>query len=382
MADSYGLFDPGSCCCNKCVIFADNFNRADSGSLGPNWSQLAATWSIASNKLTTSNASAIAECVVPPPYHFLGTPFTTYAQAVVSGGYARVMLSAGPAGGGVVFIAAELGGGKIRLIARNDAMWPLLGDIVIRECSAGSSGLLRICVSLRDDYIVTCWLDGVPLISAYISNGGILGTSYPDFVNTLSCGAVGTGASSGSVTFDDFESGISNDYPISSTVICPPCSGCCWPPTSDRPPQIKAVLALTTTPGGPPCPGFCESLNGTYLLDLSPDPYPTLDGPNCTYYYQLPTPVNCGPGPFFAVARSVAIFIGAASRDGPGGLGNCNVTFLINGAGAGDPRASLDGSIGTWFLDMAPTDGCGSTLVLAAANDAVCLGGTVTLSLP
>ena len=50
-------FQPG-CCCGGCLAFADNFNRADSSTVGNDWTEAAGDWSINSNAVRVSSSSA------------------------------------------------------------------------------------------------------------------------------------------------------------------------------------------------------------------------------------------------------------------------------------------------------------------------------------
>lgn len=53
-----GSRNPGCECCTTCPSETDDFNRADSTSIGADYTEVAGDWSISSNKLTTSDTDA------------------------------------------------------------------------------------------------------------------------------------------------------------------------------------------------------------------------------------------------------------------------------------------------------------------------------------
>lgn len=58
---------PRFCCCvTGCDIASDDFNRADSTSLGADWVEISGDWAIASNKLTVPTAGVIRNIAVNP----------------------------------------------------------------------------------------------------------------------------------------------------------------------------------------------------------------------------------------------------------------------------------------------------------------------------
>lgn len=58
---------PRFCCCvTGCDIASDNFNRADSSSLGSDWVEISGDWEIASNKLVVPTAGIIRNVAVNP----------------------------------------------------------------------------------------------------------------------------------------------------------------------------------------------------------------------------------------------------------------------------------------------------------------------------
>lgn len=79
------------CCCDAgCVTFTDDFNRADSTSLGGNWNETAGDWGITSNELvelylgTTGTGSAQLFCTKPVPTRSAGEMFVSIKVPVDS----------------------------------------------------------------------------------------------------------------------------------------------------------------------------------------------------------------------------------------------------------------------------------------------------------
>lgn len=52
-------FTPGCCCAVECLLFDDNFTRANSSTVGNGWTEQNGDWSITTNNLEVSSASAI-----------------------------------------------------------------------------------------------------------------------------------------------------------------------------------------------------------------------------------------------------------------------------------------------------------------------------------
>lgn len=61
------IIPPRKCCCvTGCDIASDDFNRADSTSVGSDWVEISGDWAIASNKLTVPTAGIIRNIAVNP----------------------------------------------------------------------------------------------------------------------------------------------------------------------------------------------------------------------------------------------------------------------------------------------------------------------------
>ena len=54
------MFSPSCQCCEDCILFEDDFNRANSTTVGNGWTEVAGDWEIVSNELQIDEADAIA----------------------------------------------------------------------------------------------------------------------------------------------------------------------------------------------------------------------------------------------------------------------------------------------------------------------------------
>lgn len=73
---------PRRCCCRAgCVIFEDNFNRADAATLGDNWIDGGSGWSVASNRATGTGV-AILDIPHPTPSGSMVVSFTTIDEEI------------------------------------------------------------------------------------------------------------------------------------------------------------------------------------------------------------------------------------------------------------------------------------------------------------
>lgn len=72
-----GFFFGCSPCC-ACRVFADDFNRSDSSSLGSTWTEESGNWQIVSNALTIASPSPLARVYAGPSW----SPPSTYYHAV------------------------------------------------------------------------------------------------------------------------------------------------------------------------------------------------------------------------------------------------------------------------------------------------------------
>lgn len=203
-------FNPGCCCgegpAPECEILVDDFNRANSGSLGADWTEDAGSWSIDSNELETSSSNAVALAVATNP----DGP-ASYVSAKVkfasTSSTARLIVAATDASN---YLYADLlcdGASSILRLYRMTGGTPGL--------LATFFGSLTVNTATQYDWYL-CY-------SGSTLSTGILG-------QTLSIGAfgdsgqgvgVGTGTVAGAVNFDDF----------SATRVSEDCSTCAPPAT-------------------------------------------------------------------------------------------------------------------------------------------------------
>ena len=247
------------CCCGEnCFYEQDNFSRSDSSDLGSKWSEVAGSWSISSNVITTASSNAVCTCTTDADelsYVVLVSVRLSHANDV-----ARVLFNyTNPATFAYVEIKSTgFGGGTINAY---DSAGLLLGtgNIVI---GIGKWHGVKICVHSG---VVQVHFDGAVEIAAVTTN-------------TQMTVGLGTGLVTTGVSFDDF----SLQRHVSTKVGCPECSGLCTTNcidglTTDR---IKVVIAGMANGGAETDPN-CPNFNGTWILhqDLNPCVYKSGDQP-------------------------------------------------------------------------------------------------------
>lgn len=60
-------FAPGGCCCDRCLIASDDFQRADNTNVGTLFDERSGDWSIATNALVCTGATGVIICTTPHP---------------------------------------------------------------------------------------------------------------------------------------------------------------------------------------------------------------------------------------------------------------------------------------------------------------------------
>lgn len=340
------------CCCGErdCTVFADDFNRADSTTIGASWTETAGNWTITSNKLQITTANAVL----------------TYSTAFGCSGSHRITATVrSTASGDTVRVGqAELviGTGKLRL-------YETIGGTptVIRECSvtASTNTDYRLAV-LNGTYTTTVYLDGV----AVLASAGQIAAA-----RTLGTG----GTVTGTVTFDDFS--IENAQACDAVVYagCPESLQGCWPVVSGaNPAQVSVVVSGASTIFGGCSGGECSSLDGTYVLDnagLNTD-----TGIGYHLLYELTgLSIACG-GTTVTRAR---LYINRAWTLAEF-IGDCCVCFTLDDpTNLNLPRISMFGAIGATGVgdsghhtgSPGPTAGCGSAALTLSTNTDVITGG-------
>ncbi len=232
-------FSPGNSCCeDTCPIFEDDFNRADSTSLGADWTETAGAWEIVSNELTTASANA---------------ELTTAASVPVT----------------------QSGVGKVTMRIKATAS----GDIICIGDKSGGSQVLFTFKFGTGSYVGTKYLSADESRDAYTLNtntwysveignfvkidGNIIRVNYASgLVGTVKFNpfSIGTTTLSGSAYFDDI---VISDFTGASDE-CPDYTGSCGWFNTDPPP---ASVTLDIVGAGAAGLYDYTNLNGTYSLN-------------------------------------------------------------------------------------------------------------------
>ncbi len=231
------------CCCSvpDCTLFLDDFNRADSGSLGANWTETAGTWSILSNNLYCVSSNAIA----------------TYGGSFSFVQNFRVLCKGNDSGD------------QMRL-GFTQNIFPYGPSFIGVELEVGSSAKLRSIIDNGTKTIV--WENSVTAAAgvwhelAIISSGGASGTcavvlNRSRFEMPVIGGSfkqVGTGNITSHVYFDDYQLGAGGSSTNYGTCSAPTVYWG-WPPAYAEPAIITATISGITTPSR-------SYMNGTYAL--------------------------------------------------------------------------------------------------------------------
>lgn len=192
---------PNCCTLAGCVYESDAFDRADSSSLGAKWTETAGDWSIASNTLAVSSASAKATCTTLHP-----TPTNKYivsatVKFTTDGDVARVYV------------------GDSAYYAELERITSSCGRMRLYD-GATCKGSVGVSLSTWTRLVVCSEEDKV-----HVGTGGSPMLTIPATV-TSSIVALGTAACAGTVSFEDFS--LSKHYEDDAT--CPSCGseGCTW----------------------------------------------------------------------------------------------------------------------------------------------------------
>lgn len=198
----------GFCCCPPagCDYFSDDFNRADSSDLGSDWTETAGDWSIASNLLAVSTASAVVTCNTTHP-----TSGTAYRVSVAmcggqEGDALRAWINNDPTTFGEVTFHTDGATGRARL--RLFVAGTLVGETDI-WAPPGEWCYVYLCTD--GDHVA-------------LGVGGTLYLSAPMTITSSVCG-LGTGALNGAMPakFDNFR--LTKHY--SDDATCPACGESC-----------------------------------------------------------------------------------------------------------------------------------------------------------
>ena len=229
-----------NCCCQAaCPIFQDDFNRADSTSLGANWTETAGSWEIVSNELTTASANAELTTASAVPVTFTA--------------YGRITMRIKATASGDIICIGDKSGGEFFLYTFKFGTGSYVGTSYIGNDEARHSYTLNTNTWYEVEIGDFVKVDG-NIIRVCYSQKGLIGLAK---FNNFS---IGTTTLTGSAYFDDI---VIYDYTGASNE-CPAFVGSCGWFNED---PIPASLTLDIV--GATAAGLYDytNLNGTYALD-------------------------------------------------------------------------------------------------------------------
>lgn len=277
------------CCTPNCVVESDDFNRADSTSIGGDWTEVSGDWEIVSNKLWTDDSSAVV-------VHDTTNPATggMYIKADVtcaSTSDAARIIGKYTDSSNYWFAEAQPGAtdGTLKIFERVIGSNTQRGRTVpIIGFTAGDTITLEFCISEEGSGLedrVWARVGGVRTGFSPLSIGTITGTKV----------GMGTGGSSTDVEFDNFEW----QEHFNEDSACPSCgTHCIGQAGIDDQIQLDFTGFSNT---GSTCFN-CTGLNATFVLDAvsgeAAMPVP-LDGTimDCCYWINTtPSSAGCAIG--------------------------------------------------------------------------------------
>jgi hypothetical protein len=300
-----GFFWAGCPCCSSgpCQFASDTFNRADNTDINTGstvgWTETSGSWSIASNKLSTSSANAKATASTAHPD---GTPYmkvVTIVQGDTSGDTIRIDV-------GDIYAEAKLGAGTGYLKIYDSG-----GNVVSEDDTltlhTGSAYTFTVCVN-------SSGVQASLFLGFTVTNITWLGTV------TGSTFALGTGGTvTGTVTFDS----VTADRVEAACSTCGVfCNAACNDNTS---PAYYQVVISGMANGS--C-GSCASYDGTYILHQTSS--------DCAWRYNLGSA-------FCSVFDKVFLLHTAGTPPVPPGSDMNSVVFIANTVLATDPQ-----TVGSW----------------------------------
>lgn len=207
-----------SCCCGpteppvECDIVSDSFNRADSTSLGSDWTEEAGDWEIDSNELEITTTAA---CVLSTADNPDGpTSYVTALTKFSTTGHARLIVAATDENNylyGEIAFAGALS--VIRIGKRSGGTDTVLGTYIS-----------FISIGFDTNYSWYVCYNGTALTVGNVG-GCLLSRSVSGFTGAKV--GMGTGATvSGTINFDDFAATrVAEDCAVCDT--CGSCDDCC-----------------------------------------------------------------------------------------------------------------------------------------------------------
>jgi len=220
-----------NCCCKST---SDDFNRSDDTNLGTKWNEVSGSWSISSNRLVTTDTSAL--CIATAAFTATGIN----ARCLVRGGTNDVVRLVFACADSSNFWYAQLtiGSSKTLLIVQVTG-----GTHTTRATNP-------VTTSASTDYTIYACVSDIGRVHAEVLNGSGLQLTACDYTNTsnipdVGAVGVGTGATAASVQFDDF-------YAKKSSPQCDVCVPACTECAGDIAPTFWDVELPTNMDGTGP----------------------------------------------------------------------------------------------------------------------------------
>lgn len=241
------LHDPCDRCYRACDFHDDDFNRADSSSLGSNWTVVSGTWDIHTNALRTTSANAVV--------------INTNVLTPGANGWAVVATPDGTEFGRLILGYVDANN-YYYAEGRNAIVGAGRASRIVQKSSGTDTVLTEVLGDFTPKFF--CYQPALNRLSAGSTSSGwyLVADNIPTITSTV-CG-LGSGASAGT-TFDPFSIVYTGTGAWSSVTLapCQTCDGCsaCVGINSGLP-DLEVVIAGLTNNS---C-GSCSSLNGTYQL--------------------------------------------------------------------------------------------------------------------
>lgn len=312
-------------CCCSCILFTDGF----SGTIAPEWEQVAGTWTINGSSLleTTSTSAMIVHTTAVPAN-----------KGIIR---AQLPIAADPATAGYRVIAYKDANNYAYIEIKQNATFSTQVDLQLGYFSSGvetvlgtSAGLAASFIGSIDEKTIIrlCW-DGVRLVGGY-QNSTLSGDyTAPDNLRP----GFATPSSGTSWTFTNIEL----DYHNEERSNCPGCKTCwdiceTWPDTIEVsiPASTFSTNALPSTRWV--CNSNCESLNGqTFVLtkevdgDIHNDSSPALGKTACPLYSYIEEDFCLIEQPGGGATYSATLHICAKFLASSGGAGTIQVNIRI-----------------------------------------------------
>ncbi len=275
----YNSSDKPTCryCMPSCTIASDDFNRANSTNLGSDWTEVAGDFTITSNFLaSTTTGSIVLHNARYEPTEGVRVTALALVNVVADVGAVRYIIDWSDSDN---YYCAEYDMGAdnaVRIIHRTGGSETILAEVAILGLStvAANQGVAYDPVGGR---IYALAVSGSESAAEYLSVSGI-----PPLANNI-CGLMLVGPG---VSFDTFRMEQIVDP-------CLPPEDCDFCTDQNNPlaiaDQIEVVIAGIVEEGVPDC-GSCDSLNGTYVLDLIGS-YRTGHATGCSWRYTFPSSI-------------------------------------------------------------------------------------------